>query len=103
MLQQKLGRRIADLRKARRLTQVQLARAVGCSTEFTSLVERGVNSPSVARLEDFARALKVQVVVNRVCEWGQMFERLIYDRSKAVFEYFRLPFEAPPPPARAKP
>ncbi|MGD0539238.1 MAG: helix-turn-helix transcriptional regulator [Verrucomicrobiota bacterium] len=62
MLQKKLGRRIADLRKARRLTQVQLAKAVGCSVEFISLVERGVNAPSVARLEDFAKALKVGVV-----------------------------------------
>ena len=59
MLQKKLGQRIADLRKTRHLTQMQLARAVGCSVEFISLVERGVNAPSVARLEDFARALKV--------------------------------------------
>jgi hypothetical protein len=26
------------------------------------LIERGVNAPSVARLEDFAKALQVQVV-----------------------------------------
>ena len=62
MLQKRLGQRIADLRKNRRLTQVQLAKAVGCSVEFISLVERGVNAPSVARLEDFAKALKVEVV-----------------------------------------
>ena len=62
MLQKRLGRRIADLRKNRRLTQVQFAKAVGCSVEFISLVERGVNAPSVARLEDFAKALKVEVV-----------------------------------------
>ena len=62
MLQQRLGQRIADLRKNRRLTQAQFARALGCSVEFVSLVERGVNAPSVARLEDFARALKVEVV-----------------------------------------
>ncbi len=62
MLQRKLGQRIADLRKTRRLTQVQLAKAVGCSVEFISLVERGVNAPCVARLEDFAKALKVRVV-----------------------------------------
>jgi len=37
--------------------------------------------------------------MNIICERGQMFERLIYDRSKAVFEYFGLPFDAPPPPA----
>jgi transcriptional regulator with XRE-family HTH domain len=62
MLKQRLGRRIAELRKARRLTQVQFAKAVGCSVEFISLVERGVNAPSVARLEGFAKALKVEVV-----------------------------------------
>ena len=62
MLQKKLGLRIADLRKTRHLTQVQLAKAVGCSVEFVSLVERGVNAPSVARLEGSAKALKVDVV-----------------------------------------
>ena len=62
MLQERLGQRIADLRKARRLTQAQLAKAVASSVGFISLVERGVNAPSVARLEDFAKVLKVEVV-----------------------------------------
>jgi transcriptional regulator with XRE-family HTH domain len=62
MLQKKLGQRIAELRGKQKLTQVQLARVVGCSVEFISLVERGVNAPSVAGLEAFARALRVQVV-----------------------------------------
>jgi transcriptional regulator with XRE-family HTH domain len=61
VLQRKLGLRIASLRKARKLTQEQLAEAVGCSVEFISLVERGVNAPSVAGLEKFARALKIEV------------------------------------------
>ena len=39
--------------------------------------------------------------MNLICDRGQMFERLIYDRSKAVFEYFGLPFDAPPPPDHA--
>jgi len=62
MLQEELGQRIADLRRQRHLTQVQLAKAVGYSVEFISLVERGVNAPSVARLEDFAKSLKVEIV-----------------------------------------
>ena len=62
MLQKRLGQRIADLRKNRRLTQVRFAKAVGCSVKFIGLVEHGVNAPSVARLEDFARALTVRVV-----------------------------------------
>lgn len=61
MLQRKLGRRIAALRKARKLTQEQLAERLGCSVEFISLVERGVNAPSVAGLEKFAKILKVEV------------------------------------------
>jgi transcriptional regulator with XRE-family HTH domain len=61
VLQQRLGKRIALLRKARKLTQEQLAEAVGRSVEFISLVERGVNAPSVAGLEKFAKVLKVEV------------------------------------------
>ena len=34
---------------------------VGCSVDFISLVERGVNAPTVARLERYARVLKVAV------------------------------------------
>ena len=35
--------------------------------------------------------------MNAMCDRGEMFESLIYDRSKAVFEYFGLPYDAPPP------
>ena len=61
MLQRKLGQRIAALRKEKKLTQEQLAEAVGYSVEFISLVERGVNAPSIAGLESFAKALKIEV------------------------------------------
>jgi transcriptional regulator with XRE-family HTH domain len=61
VLQKKLGRRIAELRRSQKLTQEQMAEALGCSVEFISLVERGVNAPSVASLADYARILKVDV------------------------------------------
>jgi len=61
VLQKKLGQRIASLRKVRKLTQEQMAETLGCSVEFISLVERGVNAPSVAGLEKFAKILKVEV------------------------------------------
>ena len=35
--------------------------------------------------------------MNAMCERGGMFERLVYERTKAVFEYFKLPFDAPAP------
>jgi hypothetical protein len=37
--------------------------------------------------------------MNLMCERAEMFERGIYDRSKAVFGYFGLPFDAEPPPS----
>jgi transcriptional regulator with XRE-family HTH domain len=61
VLQKKLGQRIALLRKKQGLTQEALAEIIGCSVEFISLVERGVNAPSVAGLQGFADALKVEV------------------------------------------
>ena len=61
MLQKQLGQRIADLRRTRNLTQVQLARMTGYSVEFISFVERGVNGPSIAGLEKLAEALNVDV------------------------------------------
>jgi hypothetical protein len=35
--------------------------------------------------------------MNAMCDRAEMFERLIYDQSKAVFGYFDLPFDAEPP------
>jgi hypothetical protein len=36
--------------------------------------------------------------MNAMCDQASMTERLIYDRTKAVFEYFDLPFDVEPPP-----
>jgi hypothetical protein len=35
--------------------------------------------------------------MNLMCDRAEMFERVIYDRSEAVFEYLGLPFDAEPP------
>jgi transcriptional regulator with XRE-family HTH domain len=61
VLQNKLGQKIAQLRRKQGLTQEALAEALGYSVEFISLVERGVNAPTVAGLESFARVLRVEV------------------------------------------
>ena len=36
--------------------------------------------------------------MNIMCERAGMSERLIYDRTKQVFEYFEMPFNVEPPP-----
>ncbi len=40
--------------------------------------------------------------MNLMCERAEMFEPYIFDRTKAIFEYFGLPFDAEPPPNPAK-
>lgn len=61
MIEKQLGKRIAELRRTRGLSQEQLAAKTRYSTEFVSLVERGLNAPSVAGLARLAKALKVEV------------------------------------------
>jgi transcriptional regulator with XRE-family HTH domain len=59
VIEKKLGLHIAELRRAKKFTQQQLAEKSGYSVEFISLVERGVNAPSVAGCELIAQALGV--------------------------------------------
>lgn len=61
MINRALGRRIASLRKAAGITQEALAEKCGYSVEFISLIERGVNAPSVAGLGRIAEVLNVQI------------------------------------------
>jgi len=61
VLKKQLGKRIAILRRAAKLTQEKLAEKSGYSIEFISLVERGINAPSVDGCERIAKILRVSV------------------------------------------
>jgi transcriptional regulator with XRE-family HTH domain len=61
VIKKALGKRIAELRRKSGLSQESLAERCGYSVEFVSLVERGVNAPSVDGLERIANALAVEV------------------------------------------
>lgn len=61
MLKKQLGRQIATLRRSKKLTQEKLAEKTGYSIEFISLVERGINAPSVDGCERIAKTLHVSV------------------------------------------
>jgi transcriptional regulator with XRE-family HTH domain len=61
VLKRKLGRKIATLRRAAKLTQAQLAEKSGYSIEFISLVERGINAPSVEGCERIANVFNIAV------------------------------------------
>lgn len=56
-----LGRNIAHFRRQAKLTQEELAEKTDYSVDFIGLVERGVNAPTLARLEDIARVIRVEV------------------------------------------
>lgn len=56
-----LGRQVAYYRNKAGLTQEELAEATKYSVDFISLVERGVNAPTVARLQDIADTIGVEV------------------------------------------
>ena len=43
---------------------------------------------------DLVKFLKRDLMpMNLICELGQMFEHYVYERTKAVFEYFGLSFD----------
>lgn len=54
------GKVLRMVRKDARLTQEQLAHAAGVDRTFVSLVERGINQPSVRMLFKLAAALEVR-------------------------------------------
>lgn len=54
-----LGAAVASQRRARQLTQEQLAEAVGVSTEWISQLERGIGTPSLDMLFRLATTLAV--------------------------------------------
>jgi len=61
VIKKKLGRRIAELRKAKGLTQEKFAEKTGYSVEFISFVERGINAPSIAGCDRIAKVLKLPI------------------------------------------
>jgi transcriptional regulator with XRE-family HTH domain len=56
-----LGKNIAHFRRKAGLTQEELAEKTDYSVDFIGLVERGVNAPTLARLDDIAATIGVQV------------------------------------------
>ncbi len=70
-----------------------------CLPAITSLkvegqVEVAVSCDPLAMLGFLKRDL---MPMNQMCEQAGMFEDRIFGRTKAVFEYFGLPFDAEPP------
>ena len=56
-----MGRRIARLRKARKLSQYALAKEAAVSREYIRKLEAGESDPTVGMLQKLAKALGVPV------------------------------------------
>ena len=60
-VQRDFGRRVSELRKRKRLTQEQLAEAIGKSSETISNIERGTSAPRFKTAARIADALSVDL------------------------------------------
>ncbi len=58
-LKKQFGKRVQQLRQARKITQEELAERVGVSIESISNIERGIHGPSFDNLEKLILALQV--------------------------------------------
>lgn len=52
----KFGQRIRTLRKARKLSQEQLAELTGFHRNYIGMIERGERNPALVNIEVFAKA-----------------------------------------------
>lgn len=59
--QQKLGKKIKQLRTASSLSQEKLGEMTGLDRTYISGIERGVRNPSIKNIEKLAKALKVSI------------------------------------------
>jgi transcriptional regulator with XRE-family HTH domain len=56
-----LGARIKELRKARGLSQEQLAEQIDVDPKFISRIEVGKNAPSLETMENISRVLNMEI------------------------------------------
>ena len=59
--QQKLGKRVRELRTMGGLSQEKLGELTGLDRTYISGIERGVRNPSLRNIEKIAKALKARV------------------------------------------
>lgn len=57
----KFGQRIRELRKARNLSQEQMAELTGFHRNYIGMVERGERNPALVNIEIFANAFEMEL------------------------------------------
>lgn len=79
-----IGSRLQELRKARKLTQQQLAEKMGVTRATVSNYEVGRRAPHISELQRFAEFYGVGLDYFGVASTDEIFDLL--SRAKAVFE-----------------
>ena len=75
-----MGERIQIAREERRMTQIRLAKEVGCTSQHISAIERGVKTPTLETFVAIAAALQVpaDVLLQDVLpDWWENWEQEI--------------------------
>ena len=75
-----VGERIQIAREERCMTQASLAKAVGCTPQHISAIERGAKTPTLETFVDIAAALKVPADVllqDSLPTWWESWEQEI--------------------------
>ena len=60
-ISKKLGQRLKELRSQKKMSQGDIARALGVHRAYISGIERGARNPTLANIERIAKALGVEV------------------------------------------
>ena len=91
-----MGQRIQIAREERCMTQAGLAKAVGCTPQHISAIERGAKVPTLETFVDIAAALRVptDVLLQDVLpdwweNWKQEIDRVLAPLLPHMRAYFR--------------
>ena len=81
-LKEKFGKRMKEMRKAKKLTQEQLAELVGIEPQNLSKIECGMHFPQPDKIEKIAYALGVNI--------SELFDFEHFNRKEDLISYITL-------------
>ncbi len=101
MVQNKIGKRLREMRRKKGLTQEEFAEMIGLSTNYISAVERGINLPSYEKLvealnclgyaaDDVFCDLVDKSARNRACKLSDTIETLPINKQKWILDIVEL-------------